>query len=47
MTDYDKVLQIIKELRPVQDNLLFKDKPASWWLDTIEEMVKKLKKENT
>ena len=47
MTDYDKVLQAIKELRPTQNNLLFKDKPASWWLDRIEEIVKELKDKNT
>ena len=43
MTDYDKVLQAIKELRPVQNNPLFKDKPASWWIDRFEEVVKQLK----
>ena len=42
---YDKVLQVIKELRPVQDNPLFKDKPASWWLDRIEVAVKRLKED--
>jgi hypothetical protein len=40
----DKVLQVIKEMRPAAAAI--KDKPASWWLDRIEEAVKKLK-ENT
>jgi hypothetical protein len=40
----DKVLQVIKEMRPAAATI--KDKPASWWLDRIEEAVKKLK-ENT
>jgi hypothetical protein len=45
MTDYDKVLQAIKELRPAA--VVIKDKPASWWLDRIEEIVQKLKEKNT
>jgi hypothetical protein len=39
--DYDKVLQIIKEMRPAAAAI--KDKPASWWLDRFEEAVKQLK----
>jgi len=42
--DYDKVLQVIKEMRPAAAAI--KDKPASWWLDRFEEAVKQLK-ENT
>jgi hypothetical protein len=41
----DKVLQIIKEMRPAAEAV--KDKPASWWLDRIEEAVKQLKEKNT
>jgi hypothetical protein len=45
MDDYDKVLQVIKEMRPAAEAV--KDKPASWWLDRIEEAVKQLKEKNT
>jgi len=44
MADYDKVLQIIKEMRPAAAAI--KDKPASWWLDRFEEAVKQLKEKN-
>jgi hypothetical protein len=47
MTDYDKVLQAIEEMRRVQNNPVVKDKPASWWIDCFEEEVKKLKEKNT
>jgi len=40
----DKVLQVIKEMRPAAAAI--KDKPASWWLDRIEEAVKQLKEKN-
>ncbi len=40
----DKVLQVIKEMRPAAEAI--KDKPASWWLDRIEEAVKELKEKN-
>ena len=40
---YDKVLQIIKELRPVQNNILFVNKPHSFFLDCVEREVLKLK----
>jgi hypothetical protein len=40
----DKVLQVIKEMRPAAEAI--KDKPASWWLDRIEEAVKQLKEKN-
>lgn len=40
----DKVLQAIKEMRPAAEAV--KDKPASWWLDRIEEAVKQLKEKN-
>ena len=46
MSDYDKVLQAIKEMRPAQNNPLLKDKTASWWLDRFEDVVVQLK-ENT
>lgn len=46
-SDYDNVLQVIKELRPIQNNPLVKDKPASWWLDKFEEAVKQLKEKST
>ncbi len=39
--DYDRVLQVIKEMRPAAEAI--KDKPASWWLDRFEEAVKQLK----
>jgi hypothetical protein len=39
--EYDKVLQVIKEMRPAAATI--KDKPASWWLDRLEEAVKQLK----
>ena len=45
MADYDKVLQVIKEMRPAAAAI--KDKPASWWLDRFEEAVKQLKENNT
>jgi hypothetical protein len=41
----DKVLQVIQEMRPAAAAI--KDKPASWWLDRIEEAVKQLKEKNT
>lgn len=41
MTDYDKVLQAIKEMRPAAK--VVKDKPATWWLDRFEDAVKQLK----
>jgi len=41
----DKVLQVIKEMRPAAEAV--KDKPASWWLDRFEEAVKQLKEKNT
>jgi hypothetical protein len=44
MTDYDKVLQVIKEMRPAAEAI--KDKSASWWLDRLEEAVKELKEKN-
>jgi hypothetical protein len=44
MADYDKVLQVIKEMRPAAAAI--KDKPASWWLDRLEEAVKQLKENN-
>ena len=40
----DKVLQVIKEMRPAAEAI--KDKPASWWLDRFEEAVKQLKEKN-
>jgi len=39
--EYDKVLQVIKEMRPA--TVALKDKPGSWWLDRFEEAVKQLK----
>ena len=45
MTDYDKMLQAIKEMRPAA--AVVKDKPASWWLDRFEDVVKQLKEKNT
>jgi len=45
MTAYDKVLQAIKEMRPA--TVAVKDKPASWWLDRFEDVVKQLKEKNT
>jgi hypothetical protein len=44
MDDYDKVLQVIKEMRPAA--AVIKDKPASWWLDRFEEVVKQLKEKS-
>jgi hypothetical protein len=41
MTDYDKVLQAIKEMRPAAK--VVKEKPATWWLDRFEDAVKQLK----
>lgn len=40
----DKVLQVIKEMRPAAEAI--KDKPASWWLDRFEEAVKQLKEKS-
>lgn len=40
----DKVLQVIKEMRPAAEAV--KDKPASWWLDRFEEAVKQLKEQS-
>ena len=45
MTDYDKVLQAIKEMRPAA--VVIKDKSGTWWLDRFEEVVKSLKEEDT
>jgi hypothetical protein len=45
MTDYDKVLQAIKEIRPAAK--VINDKPATWWLDKFEDVVKQLKEKNT
>lgn len=45
MVRYDNLMQAIKEMRPA--TVAVKDKPASWWLDRFEEMVKKLKEKNT
>jgi len=44
MADYDRVLQVIQEMRPAAAAI--KDKPASWWLDRLEEAVKQLKENN-
>ena len=45
MTDYDKVLQAIKEIRPAA--VVTKDKSGTWWLDRFEELVNSLKEKNT
>lgn len=45
MTDYDKVLQAIKEMRPAAK--VINDKSATWWLDRFEDVVKQLKEQGT
>jgi len=47
MSDYDKILQAIKEMRPAQNNPLLDGKTASWWLDRFEDVVKQLKEKST
>jgi len=49
MTDYDKVLQMLKELRPAAVAMKHvKEHPPEWWIDKVIEEVNRLKeKENT
>ena len=42
---YDSVLKAIDEIRPAAR--LIQDKPATWWLDEFEKVVRNLKEKNT
>lgn len=47
MTDYDTVLQMLKELRPAAVAMKHvKVHPAEWWIDKVIEEVNKLKEKN-
>ena len=42
---YDNVLKAIDEMRPAAR--VIQDKPATWWLDEFEKVVRNLKEKNT
>jgi len=41
---YDNVLKAIDSMRPAAR--VIKDKPATWWLDEFEKVVRNLKEKN-